>query len=94
MVFQKLSRNEPVILKEDTLEAKIGNSTLILILRLISQSGKYILKSRVLVAYKDKDLPTVIQLMNIGSKVREFQSKEEALKEYDELITMWKLQSL
>jgi len=94
MVFQKSSKSEPEILKEDTLEATVGRSKLILILRLIRQSGKYIVKSRVIGMYRDEDLPTVIQLMNIGGKWQEFKDKEEALKEYDELITMWKLQNL
>jgi len=94
MVFQKSSKSEPEILKEDTLEATVGHSKLILILRLIRQSGKYIVKSRVIGMYRDEDLPTVIQLMNIGGKWQEFENKEEALKEYDELITIWKLQNL
>ena len=94
MVFQKSSESEPEILKEDTLEAIVGHSKLILILRLIRQSGKYIVKSRVIGMYRDEDLPTVIQLMNIGGKWQEFKNKEEALKEYDELITIWKLQNL
>jgi len=94
MVFQRFFKNKAEIIKQETLKTRVGSSTLFLILKLIRSSGKFILKSQVIVGLRDEDIPEILHLMQIGTKEMQFSSKDEALEEYESLLTLWKLQNL